>query len=523
MSVELDWQLLDDVFAQSVLAAINRTIAGAKKPAFLGSVVATSLDFGSDKPETEVCHIGDIDTLFLDRTDRDRAAALAGGLPPAAATASSRDEVRDAVSIAPDAHELHRSAGPLPHLTGARGIPPANRRQDQPRIAHEGRDDMLRSQHRPRLNGRLDSSYLGSPLNSGSVLGGIGGYASGMRTPSGPGLNNQLSSWWQPQAVIIAAAMRAQALDREAVRHIPAPPTRQPSLADMRMRLPVSDFPSPLDEQDDPTKTRAPGNTATVAPTLQIHLRTRWRSTTVRCKIQTSLVINYPSPQFMSLDLNLSLVGLVFDGVIVLAIEGEKRKMHISILEHEDDLEGDEEDDEDDFEDQEGVPVTQHGPTAGQAQSIPRLSRSITTLSGLPLPPQDADTTSPPPHQKPRPLLPPDPDLSPIASRKALPALGNGDAASLRTMPPPPPLRTQSAHAYLPSTFFHPPIPTTPGTRLLPSLTFESSVGDEHKHVLKNVGKVEKFVQDMIRKAIEDQLLFPNFKTVDLRKGTNKK
>ncbi|KAE8208304.1 hypothetical protein CF327_g7131, partial [Tilletia walkeri] len=103
-----------------------------------------------------------------------------------------------------------------------------------------------------------------------------------------------------------------------------------------------------------------------------------------------------------------------------------------------------------------------------------------------------------------------DPDLSPLASRKPLPSISaeNGDSAH-PPRPPPPPLRSHSAAAYLSSSgFFRSPIPApaTPGARLIPSLTFESSVGEQDKHVLKSVVKVGKFVQDMNRKVAEEQI-----------------
>ncbi|WFD30210.1 Mitochondrial distribution and morphology protein 12 [Malassezia sp. CBS 17886] len=55
------------------------------------------------------------------------------------------------------------------------------------------------------------------------------------------------------------------------------------------------------------------------------------------------------------------------------------------------------------------------------------------------------------------------------------------------------------------------------GMRILPYFAFESRVGEPTKHVLENVGKVERFAGDLVRQAIEDeQLLFPNFYTVYL-------
>jgi distribution and morphology protein 12 len=108
-------------------------------------------------------------------------------------------------------------------------------------------------------------------------------------------------------------------------------------------------------------------------------------------------LINYPSPGFMSLPLNLTLTGLAFDGTLVVAYEGGRRRVHLSILD----------------------------PGAGG--------------EGV--------------------------------------GLGGGKE--------------------------------TPGMRVLKSAVVESEVGQGDKHVLKNVGKVEKFVLEVARKTIESELIFP--------------
>ncbi|EJD02187.1 uncharacterized protein FOMMEDRAFT_87497 [Fomitiporia mediterranea MF3/22] len=54
------------------------------------------------------------------------------------------------------------------------------------------------------------------------------------------------------------------------------------------------------------------------------------------------------------------------------------------------------------------------------------------------------------------------------------------------------------------------------GQRLLPSIFIESEIGQADKHVLKNVTRVERFIQDVIRKTVEDELVFPNFHTIIL-------
>jgi distribution and morphology protein 12 len=52
------------------------------------------------------------------------------------------------------------------------------------------------------------------------------------------------------------------------------------------------------------------------------------------------------------------------------------------------------------------------------------------------------------------------------------------------------------------------------GLRLLPSIVIESEIGQADKHVLKNVTRVERFIQDVIRKTLEEELVFPNFHTI---------
>ena len=58
------------------------------------------------------------------------------------------------------------------------------------------------------------------------------------------------------------------------------------------------------------------------------------------------------------------------------------------------------------------------------------------------------------------------------------------------------------------------PIPA--GQRLLPSIDIESEIGQADKHVLKNVTRVERFIQDVIRKTVEEELVFPNYHTIVL-------
>lgn len=51
---------------------------------------------------------------------------------------------------------------------------------------------------------------------------------------------------------------------------------------------------------------------------------------------------------------------------------------------------------------------------------------------------------------------------------------------------------------------------------LLRNVHIETIVGDEQKQVLKNVGKIEKFIVDQLRKMLDDELVFPSYQLIQL-------
>ncbi|KAG8826960.1 Mitochondrial distribution and morphology protein 12 [Serendipita sp. 399] len=55
---------------------------------------------------------------------------------------------------------------------------------------------------------------------------------------------------------------------------------------------------------------------------------------------------------------------------------------------------------------------------------------------------------------------------------------------------------------------------TTAGMRLLPQIFIETEIGQADKQVLRNVSRVERFLQEMIRTTLEEELVFPNFHTI---------
>ncbi|KAI6150570.1 hypothetical protein BKA82DRAFT_123090 [Pisolithus tinctorius] len=163
-------------------------------------------------------------------------------------------------------------------------------------------------------------------------------------------------------------------------------------------------------------------------PDLQVHLHINWQSN-LRLTLTTSLLINYPSPSFMSLPIKLSVTGIVFNSEVAVAFEGSRGRIHLCILDE----------------------LDPYGPAC-------RRSRS-----SQPSTPSDVDD-----------------EISGRRDGKPLPV----------------------------------------GQRLLPSIFIESEIGQTDKHVLKNVTRVEKFIQDVIRKTVEEELVFPNFHTLVLADRT---
>lgn len=54
------------------------------------------------------------------------------------------------------------------------------------------------------------------------------------------------------------------------------------------------------------------------------------------------------------------------------------------------------------------------------------------------------------------------------------------------------------------------------GERILPYLAVESQIGEPSKHVLENVGKVERFLGHLLRQLLEAELVYPHFYTLYL-------
>lgn len=402
MSVDLEWGKLDASLATRLVEILNRQLSNAKRPSFIGPVSVLSFEFGTIPPDVELVDLCDIYRDFLeDDEDED------DNGNPLKADGTDLDEDYEWVSRRTGNREESRGFQYLPpHLRYGRGMP-----------------DMFLTM--PSLH--PSSMGMSWSSSTGSL---------GVPQPHNPYLHiPSPATPFSPAAIKQHESRSSVDSSNTTISGAAIPPS---------WRSPLSSLPRAYgtgSDTSDPTQARYPFEPPTPPPAppppaenpypnLQMHFHINWNAD-LRITLTTSLLINYPSPMFMSLPIKLSVTGLLFNGEVVVAYEGERKRVHLTIL---DDLDP-------------------YGPVSD------RPKRDSTSPDG------DEDHPTPQAQHS-----------------------GYGRQAK--------------------------PLPI--GQRLLPSVYIESEIGQNDKHVLKNVGRIEKFVQDVIRKTVEEELVFPNFHTLVL-------
>ncbi|CUA68455.1 Mitochondrial distribution and morphology protein 12 [Rhizoctonia solani] len=366
LSVDLAWDSLQQSLADTLVDALNRTLASASRPSFIGPSEVTSFEFGSNPPEVEVVDLRDIHPDFLEEYSEDE---------------GSQDEGEGA-----QYNEEEEEYEWVPRRRATREIP----------------------EMEPRTPGI--SPFAARDFFGGAGVGGIGIH--GLPRSLGPG-----GMAFGVGGVGIGFSPLGGRSDRRTPQEEERPPQEEPPMKP----------PTETDEENKPAP--AP------APALQMHLHVLFNSN-LRLTVKTSVLLNYPSESFLTLPVKLRVTGLVFDGEVVVAYEGPRRRVHLCIV---DDL------------DPYGLASDRRNRRSND--SLPR------------------------------------------------PGIENGSPSTPERMQPSPSPIDRSL-----------PI----GQRLLPSILIETEIGQTDKHVLRNVSRVERFLQDVLRKTLEDELVFPNFHTIIL-------
>lgn len=501
MSLDLSWSLLDEAFTAQIIDKLNDVLANASRPEYIGPIRLSNLVLGHEAPDVSIVDVGDVWQTFLQRDEASMNAAASSARANDNAggghTVDHRfqrydDQHQD--STKQGAHRTRRD-GNLARFAN-KNLPFSAVPPDSPGLGHDDDvDDMgndidarglmqpssqfeiptrRHSRRRIPAHRRIETyrQYSDSGhahrVDAGSVSS-FDAYSSlqpsGMATPSawGAGLPHAAQggyfSAWQgasmpslagapitpsirsvPQSQRTSWQRQASISAMSKARH-PSPGVMPnygagaPSYASWS-QAGVNGYPadSPVQEESAPS-----GNSL---PSLQLQLSLHWTTQSLRLTLDTSLVINHPSPAFMSLPLTITITGLSLAAGGLLAFEVDPvtnvRRSHFCLLVEE---EGEGEDDLDE---------------AGQVGEHPGNG-----------------------HAK-------DPRLPPSSLRRDVGPAGGPDGQP------------------------------TAGERILYSLSLETSVGQADKHVLKNVAKVERFVVSLARKAIGDELIYPNFYSVEV-------
>lgn len=461
MSIDLDWLKLDASLANHLVDLLNRQLDNTERPSFIGPVQVTGLDFGSSAPDVELVDLRDIYRDFLEDDDEDHGPVKVteGGVNGA----SMEDEDFEWVSRRAGVRRDSTISG-----SGSQQFLP-------PHVRHHG-------------------------------YGGSGDYFSAAAIPSNDPWSSGLS---KPPSLAYGVHSPYTGVDVPVYRSpSPATPfitTPSPPRGHHPRKTPDSDVNSPVDVPPSTAAPHAPPHPnmppqeppPNPHPNLQLHLHVNWHSN-LRISLQTSLLINYPSPMFMSLPIRLSITGLVFNGELAVAYEGERKRVHICIL-----------DDMDPY----GPAGARRMPNPGTGSSSSLNSSSAAGAGGIA---KDGSNTSTPPELE-------DSIIMGAAGLGlgGLNSLGVGNAMLSSSHFNAGPITSATLAAskgplgYHPVTHTRPTKPVLPiGQRLLPSIFIESEIGQADKHVLKNVTRVERFIQDVIRKTVEEELVFPNFHTL---------
>ncbi|BGP50886.1 Mitochondrial distribution and morphology protein 12 [Rhodotorula kratochvilovae] len=367
MSIDLEWSALDAQLTLACTHFLSAAFAAAPRPDFLGPLAVTAFSFGDAQPDITLDDIRDIQHEFID---------------------SSPDDDDD-LDLAPSTQD-----DPLPPSFHARTFP-GSPTASVNRLASSSGAALFSP-------GLLHHSSF--PAQAGLGTGFAGGGAAHARSGS-----RSRSHSPAPRAAHFAHPSHGAAYPHP-LAHAHAHPTDGHSHSHTHPHSYTPPSPTPSATSLPPLR---PPSSAP-SPSFQVHLRISYTGN-LSLGLSTALRINYPSAGFMSLPLSLTLTGLALEGTLVVAFEGGRRRVHLSLLDP-------------------GDPV-------------------------------------------------PGPGESPGKPRAAGGAAGTGGK-------------------------------TTPGARVLRAAHVESEVGQADKHVLRNVGKVEKFVLEVARKTLENELVFPNFQTI---------
>merc|ERR1711939_829343 len=302
MSIDLDWFQLDQELCARALAGINNVLQSTEKPAFLGEVEATSFTFGSVAPQLEIVEIREVyeEFLNLDDDDDDENDGFNGMHPYARGAMFTGEEDRETNDG--DSDVTGKNLFPLSPTPSFGAFP------QRPL----GTTSLYSSQHQHA--GLWMSSYHQHNRKNSVASSSTANLQSLAAGPSGMAAANGGAG---------AATAAGYLFPRVSGHHDLASSDRRSntsSSAYLGARRDISPSGPPPDPSADLD--------------VQLHLRVKYHGN-LSIAFRTAIRVNYPSFAFMSLPLALRLSALAFEGTLVVAYEGDKKRLHVSVLDED--------------------------------------------------------------------------------------------------------------------------------------------------------------------------------------------
>ncbi|KZL87139.1 phosphatidylinositol-4-phosphate 5-kinase [Colletotrichum incanum] len=339
MSIDLNWETLTtgpdgEALALRIRDFIHTKFQAVPLPRFIKSVKVHDFEFGAIAPELELKDITDpLPDFYEDNSDieddEDEDQALdeppqLQHFPKSELSAGERRRQREEASMPPrlSTHALRGQSGdfPSPFLGVSTpgilgGTSNLHYFQSHLGTGWSGTQTPLAAVAGAHMGSRLDSSAVGSPVGSPPM-----GHS---RNPSQSSIsvsdfNPALAQLREKSSVSTLAPTSAGAS---------RPPTRDTHLAGSAIQEEDEEGPDHGGEEDAP-RFREPR-----PDDLQAVFRIRYAGD-VRLRLTAEILLDYPMPSFVGIPVQLSVTGLTFDGVGVMA--HIRKRIHFCFLSPED-------------------------------------------------------------------------------------------------------------------------------------------------------------------------------------------
>ena len=324
MSIDIDWENLTTgpeglMLSESIRDFIHDKFQQVHLPGFIRSVHVHSFHFGKECPVVELKDIGDPLREFYDNDEE---------------LGEENDELNETAGFPAEAssHSTHcdalTSSAPLEAPAPFRRPVYSDMRLPIQRtpfmLADQIATPFLSRSNTPGIPGGTSNlSYFHLPLSAG---------ISGSQTP--------LAAVAGGTPFSISADLNHRSPHPNIESRPQSPPSQHPSYADPSSRPPTSDsysqVPSTVDQSTNTNSTSKKPPASPTAPSpldTQITLHITYTGS-VSLSITASLLLDYPMSSFASIPLKLSITGISFDGVALLAYL--RKKAHFCFLGAED-------------------------------------------------------------------------------------------------------------------------------------------------------------------------------------------